>query len=198
MSRQTHHPGAFRLRLCIGDREARADCQRGELINRIAAGAPVRKLLFVEVLGHTRVTFAGYRPDHRTGIELAAIDAHRAAETAADLERRFDDGVARQARAGPGSKYVTLRGGLRRAIPLLLVWSGARGSALYGGTARPACVLRAKRGSPPARAPAHLLDLDRMERQSFLGRCARRLLGRGDSDPNRRDDQTRIAGNEPR
>jgi hypothetical protein len=25
------------------------------------------------------VPFAGYRPDHRAGVELAAIDAHRAA-----------------------------------------------------------------------------------------------------------------------
>src|SRR5438105_11619839 len=65
---------------------------------RSAAGAPVRKLLFVEALGHARVPFAGDRPDHRAGIELAAIDAHRAAEAAADLERRFDDGVAREAR----------------------------------------------------------------------------------------------------
>jgi hypothetical protein len=42
--------------------------------------------------------FASYRPDHRTGVELAAIDAHRAAEAAADLERRLDDGIPRQAR----------------------------------------------------------------------------------------------------
>jgi hypothetical protein len=84
--------------LCVGDGEACADCQRGQLIDRIAASAPVGKLLFVEALGHTRVPFAGYRPDHRAGVELAAIDAHRAAEAAADLERRFDDGVARQAR----------------------------------------------------------------------------------------------------
>ena len=45
-----------------------------------------------------RVPFAGGRPEHRAGIELAAIDAYRAAEAAADLERRLDDGVARQAR----------------------------------------------------------------------------------------------------
>jgi hypothetical protein len=50
------------LGLCVGDREARADCQCGELIDRIAAGAPVRKLLLVEALGHTRAPFAGYRP----------------------------------------------------------------------------------------------------------------------------------------
>ena len=35
------------MTLCVGDREARADCQCGELIDRILAGAPVRKLLFV-------------------------------------------------------------------------------------------------------------------------------------------------------
>src|ERR1700730_566812 len=86
------------LGLCVGDREARADCQCGELIDRIAAGAPVRKLLFIEALGHMREPFAGYRPDHRAGLELATIDAHRAAEAAADLERRLDDGVAREAR----------------------------------------------------------------------------------------------------
>ena len=39
-----------------------------------------------------------YGPDHCAGLELATIDAHRAAEAAADLERRLDDGVAREAR----------------------------------------------------------------------------------------------------
>ena len=39
-----------------------------------------------------------HRPDHRLGVDLPAIDAHRAAEAAADLERRFDDGVAPEAR----------------------------------------------------------------------------------------------------
>jgi hypothetical protein len=34
--------------------------------------------------------FPGYRPDHRAGIELATIDAHRAAEAVTDLERRLD------------------------------------------------------------------------------------------------------------
>src|ERR1700737_3708049 len=86
------------MTLCVGDREARADGQGGELIDGIAASAPVCKLLFVEALGHSRVPFAGYRPDHRARIELAAIDAHRAAEAAADLERRLDNGVAREAR----------------------------------------------------------------------------------------------------
>jgi len=40
--------------LCVSDREARADCQCGELIDRITAGTPVRELLFVEALGDAR------------------------------------------------------------------------------------------------------------------------------------------------
>jgi hypothetical protein len=36
-------------------------------------GAPVRELLFIEALGHTRMPFAAYRPDHRARVELAAI-----------------------------------------------------------------------------------------------------------------------------
>ena len=42
--------------------------------------------------------FAGYRPDYRIGVELTAIDPHRAAEAAADIECRLDDGVARKLR----------------------------------------------------------------------------------------------------
>jgi hypothetical protein len=68
--------------LGVGDREACADGKCRELIDRVAAGAPVRKLLFVEALGHTRVPFAGYRADHRAGVELAAIDAHCAGSSA--------------------------------------------------------------------------------------------------------------------
>ena len=71
----------------VGDRQGHADCERGELINRVPAGAPVRQFLFVELLGHARVPFARYWPDHRAGVEFAAIDTHRAAEVAADLER---------------------------------------------------------------------------------------------------------------
>jgi len=37
------------------------------------------------------VPFAERRPDHRAGVELAAVDAQRAAEAPADFERRFDD-----------------------------------------------------------------------------------------------------------
>jgi hypothetical protein len=90
--------------LSVGDREARADGKGGELIDRIAAGAPVRKLFFVELLGHARVPLAGHRPDHRAGVEFAAIDAHRAAEAAPDLERRLDDGL----RANPTPRSASL------------------------------------------------------------------------------------------
>ena len=54
-------PGAL-----VGDREARADGQGRQLIDGVAAGAPVRQLLLVEPLGHARVPFAGVRPDHST------------------------------------------------------------------------------------------------------------------------------------
>jgi hypothetical protein len=68
--------------LRVGDREMRAYRQGRELINRSAAGTPVGKLFFVELRGHMRVPLARYRPDHRAGLELAAIDAHRALEAA--------------------------------------------------------------------------------------------------------------------
>jgi hypothetical protein len=41
---------------------------------------------------------AGYQPDYRIRVELAAIDAHCAAETAADIACRLDDRVAREPR----------------------------------------------------------------------------------------------------
>jgi hypothetical protein len=66
----------------FAERQRVADA--GELIDRIAASGPVRKLLVVEALGHTRVPFAGYRPDHRGGVKLG--HNRRAAEAAADLE----------------------------------------------------------------------------------------------------------------
>jgi hypothetical protein len=61
----------FVLDLSIGDREARADCECGELIDRVAAGAPVRELLVIEALGHTRLPLAHDGPDHHGGTELA-------------------------------------------------------------------------------------------------------------------------------
>src|SRR5690348_16740083 len=58
-------------RLAIGDRETSSDRQGGELADRVAAGPPIRQLLFVEALGHARLPFAGLRADHHAGIELA-------------------------------------------------------------------------------------------------------------------------------
>jgi hypothetical protein len=78
-------------RLCVGNREARADRQCGELVDRVTAGAPLRQLSLIEAVRHMRMPCAGYRSDYRIGIELTAIDAHRAAEAAADIECRLDD-----------------------------------------------------------------------------------------------------------
>jgi hypothetical protein len=93
-------PPGFSLKrlLSVGDREAGADRQGGELIDRVAAGAPVRELVLLQALGHARVPFARIRADHGARIEPAAVDAHGAAEAAADLEGGFDDGVVGEAR----------------------------------------------------------------------------------------------------
>jgi hypothetical protein len=45
-----------------------------------------------------RLPLAEYRLDHRAGIDLTAIDAHRAAEAAADSKGRLEDRVSRKAR----------------------------------------------------------------------------------------------------
>jgi hypothetical protein len=42
----------------------------------------------------------GTGPDHRTGVELATFDPHRAARATAAVQRRLDDGVGREARWG--------------------------------------------------------------------------------------------------
>jgi hypothetical protein len=104
--------------LCVCDCEARAGRQGGELVDRIAARAPVGKLFLIKALGHTRVPFARYRPDHRAGIELATIDPYRAAEAAADLECRLDDGIARKARRDRLEIFS------RRAIAYPPRWAG--------------------------------------------------------------------------
>ena len=51
---------------------------RGELIYRVAAGPPVGRFLLIEAIRHVRVSFAANRLDHRTRLEPAAIDPHRA------------------------------------------------------------------------------------------------------------------------
>ena len=43
--------------------------------------------------------FAGVGTDYRAGVEPAAIDAHGAAKTPANLEGGLDDGVAGKARS---------------------------------------------------------------------------------------------------
>jgi hypothetical protein len=72
------HGIGVRSLLRVDHREARADCQCGELIDGIAA----RRAISVsssssEALRHTRVPFARFRPDHRAGVELTGIDTHR-------------------------------------------------------------------------------------------------------------------------
>jgi hypothetical protein len=57
----------------------------GELIDRLAAGTPVGKLLFVKALGQIWMPFTGNRPDHGARIERAAIDPHRCAAVAASI-----------------------------------------------------------------------------------------------------------------
>ena len=63
---------------------------------------PVRPLLFVEALGQPRRGRAGH------------VRGARAAEATADLERRLDDGVGREAQRDR-FEYVTLRGNKHRA-----------------------------------------------------------------------------------
>ena len=68
------------------------------MINRITAGAPLRQLFLIEAVRHVRMPLAGYWSDYRIRIELAAIDAHRAAEAAANVKCRLDDCIACEAR----------------------------------------------------------------------------------------------------
>jgi hypothetical protein len=53
---------AMKVWLSLGDGEARADRQGGELIDCVAASPPVGEFLFIEARGHVRMPFAGLRP----------------------------------------------------------------------------------------------------------------------------------------
>jgi len=112
------------------------------------------------------------RPDHGTGVELATIDAHRAAEAAADLERRLDDGVARETRQHR-FEIRDFAGGLRQAIPFLLVRSRWVREVLNsmrtnGKTVLAALVLPGGQGgSLPLR-----LDIQREKRKRHVGDMA--------------------------
>ena len=68
------------------------------MIDRVAAGAPIGKLLFVEAVRHARLPFAGDRPDHSAGVELTAIDR------IVQRKRRPTSKVLRARRGGTGSK----------------------------------------------------------------------------------------------
>jgi hypothetical protein len=73
------------LDLSVRNGETRADCQCGALIYCIAAGAPIRKFLFIKALGHTQVPFARVPAGSRAGVELAANRGASRVGAAADL-----------------------------------------------------------------------------------------------------------------
>src|SRR6516164_4242862 len=93
-----------------------------------------------------RLPFAHDWPDHRAGVELTAIEPHRATEAAADLEGGFDDGVAGEARRNrleigdfPG------RAAAGHSVSSSSSQRGARCSTpIWYGTLPPACVLRGR------------------------------------------------------
>jgi hypothetical protein len=115
-------------------------------------GEPVGELFVVEALGHMRAPFAGHRSDHRAGVELAAIDAHRAAEAASDVEGGLDDRVAREAwwhrfekgdfpgRAAAGHTVTSSLGQARRSSILCgAEWSRVHGYRLSAAIFRRSC-----------------------------------------------------------
>jgi hypothetical protein len=113
------------------------------LIDGIAASLSISKLFLVKTLGDVRMPFAGYWLDHRSRIELATINAHRAAEASSDVERRLNDRVAREARHD-GLEIRDLPGGLQRIIPFASYWSAViRKMDHYGRRNDPACICRA-------------------------------------------------------
>ena len=83
--------------------------------------------------------------------------------------------VFRARRGGTGSKYVTLRGGLRRAIPFLLVGQTVWGQ-LYMGENGPARMSIARE----TRISLRLRDFDRTSRQPDRAFLRRRV---GSADP---------------
>jgi hypothetical protein len=68
--------------LSIGNREVRADRKRGKLVDRVASGTPIRKLLFIEAFGHAdairRVPAGSPREFVRTSDDSRALDADMA------------------------------------------------------------------------------------------------------------------------
>jgi hypothetical protein len=125
-------PGAFMPGSCVGNREVCADRQRGELIEpAVAAGAPVATSS-CRTARACAAPFAGYRPDHRAEVEFA--QSTRIVQRKRRPTSNVGSMMVLGARRGrTGSKSVTFRGGLRRAIPFVLVKSacGARGPLFY-------------------------------------------------------------------
>jgi uncharacterized protein (DUF2235 family) len=88
------------------------------LVDRVAAGAPIRKLLFVEVLRHLRMPLIA--PGSNWPQSTRIVQRQRRPTSKVDSTT-----VLRARRGATGSKYVTFRGGLQRALPILLVGQGA-------------------------------------------------------------------------
>ena len=114
------------------------DGQGRELIDGVAAGAPVRQLLFVEALGHARVPFAGdpgriTAPGSSWPQLMRIVQRNRRPTSKVE----FNDRVAREARRGR-FEIGDFRSGYCRRSPL-------RGCAYRRD--RPA----SRGGSPPAR-----------------------------------------------
>jgi hypothetical protein len=100
--------------------------------------------MFVEARGHPRMPFLGNRTNHRAGIELTQSTAHRAAEAVADLERRRDDDVTRQARRDRFEiGDFAGRGPAGHSVPPRSVWAKILYSIRTNGPGRPAyCVTK--------------------------------------------------------
>jgi hypothetical protein len=135
------------LALCVS-----ADRQRGEPIDSIAARAPLRKLPprrgARACAGANRRAPAGVSPRRVGAGHVRRASWSRSGGRRPTSTRMMVVGARR---GGTGSKYVTFRGGLRRAIPFLLVGSGAcikNPRSMWDETVLPAWVLRAESGFP--------------------------------------------------
>src|SRR5205823_3927926 len=113
------------------------------------------------------------------GVELAAIDAHRAAEAAADLKRRLDDGVARQARQDRFEiRDFAGRGAAGHSVPprsVRWVCKVLNSMRTNGKTVLPACVLPGGQGAP--RPPSARHPMGKRESATSGGERSR-VLGR--------------------
>ena len=88
--------------LCVGDREPRADRQRRELIHRVAAGAPVRKLLLIEAFPHPWMPFA-VEDEAETCTQQSEAALLRS--DAATALRFYREGIAALTGASPEARW---------------------------------------------------------------------------------------------